>query len=260
MVDIDLDMTALIERGDILELGFRASVERLHDEVAFLEDDALLLAVKDAPLPEKRPRMIHFLPDLSEEPEDVEQRLEVLRSTFPHVWIHGGCPEWEQKHGVLEHVDSRALFTSRREPGDVPEVATITYDQETPVEGILADLHALAHRRRLVGVILLPAGVGDQVLSPATTWGSRDMALLSAARIVLPRVHVRASWGALGWKLAQAAIAFGVDEVAGWGLEERLAYGTRFRPACTVEHEEAEAGIKESGRIPRELSRCDWAC
>lgn len=257
---IDLDMASLIEKGDILELGFRASMERLHDEVAFLEDAALFLATREAPWPAVKPRVIHLLPDLEEDPDLLRGRLKALREAFPGVWIHGGSPAWVARHGALEGLDSLALFTSRPEPGERPEVATIVYAQDTPVETILGDLHALEGRRRLVSCVLLPAGVGDQVLSPATTWGSRDMALLAAARLILPRCHIRGSWGALGWKMAQAAIAFGVDEIACWGLEERLAYGTRFRTACTVEHEEAEAGIQEAGRIPRELSRCDWAC
>lgn len=259
-VETDLDLATMVEQGDILELGFRASLERLHDEVAFLEDEALFLATRESPMPQAPPRMIHFLPDREETPAQVHDRLVALRQAFPDVWIHGGDPGWSERHGVLVGVDSRALFTARPEPGDRPEVATVVYGQETPVQSLLAELRQLSVRKRLVGLVLLPEGVGDQVLSPATTWGSRDMALLSVARLLMPRCHVRASWGALGWKLAQASIAFGADELACWGLEERLAYGTRCRPASQVEHEEAEAGVTESGRIPREMTRCDWAC
>ncbi len=243
-VELDYVLAPLIEQGDILELGRRASMARLHDEVGFLEDEALFLALPDAPLPAVAPRVIHLMPG-------AEDRLPALRQAFPEAWVHGPVG--------LDGLDSVALLNSRPECSGKPEVATLTYDQTTPVESLLADLQSLAGRKWLVSCVLLPAGVGDQVLSPATTWGSRDVALLSAARLLL-RGHVRASWGALGWKLAQASIAFGTDELAGWGLEEHLTYGGRFRPAAQVSHEEAEAGILEAGRIPRALTRCDWAC
>lgn len=244
MLELDFDLASLIKQGDILELGRRASLARLHDEVGFLEDEALFLALPDAPVPEVAPRVIHLAPG-------AEPRLPSLRQAFPNAWVHGPAG--------LDGADSVALLGERPPCSGMPEVATLNYDQTTPVESLLADMQSLARRKWLVGCVLLPAGVGDQVLSPATTWGSRDVALLSAARLLL-RCHVRASWGALGWKLAQASIAFGTDEVAGWGLEEQLTYGGRFRPAAQVSHEEAEAGILEAGRIPRALTRCDWAC
>ncbi|GMU55935.1 MAG: hypothetical protein AMXMBFR33_50810 [Candidatus Xenobia bacterium] len=243
-LELDLDLAPLIEQGDILELGRRASMARMHDEVGFLEDEALFLALPDAPLPAVAPRVIHLMPGS-------ETRLPSLRQAFPEAWVHGPAG--------LDGLDSVALLGQRPECSGMPEVATLTYDQTTPVESLLADLQSLARRKWLVSCVLLPEGVGDQVLSPATTWGSRDVALLSAARLLL-RCHVRASWGALGWKLAQASIAFGTDELAGWGLEEQLTYAGRFRPAAQVSHEEAEAGILEAGRIPRAVTRCDWAC
>ncbi|MEW6277591.1 MAG: hypothetical protein AB1758_03130 [Candidatus Eremiobacterota bacterium] len=236
------ELEALVAEGDLLELGVRASRARTHDGVGFLEDGAVLLARPGVELPERPPwpRMIHLASD------SAEYLLE-LRARYPGVWVHGpaGLP-----------VDSLALFTSREPQERLPEVATVLYDQESSV---LDDLERLARRPRLVGVVLLPAAVGDQVLvEGATTWGNRDVSLLAAARILLPHCHVRASWGALGWKLAQPAVAFGADELAGWGLEEHLAY-PRARPASGVGRAEVEAGIREAGRIPVEVSRCDWA-
>ena len=108
----------------------------------------------------------------------------------------------------------------------------------------------------------MPASVGDLVLlSDLTTDGLRDISVLIRSRLCAPEsARVRASWAALGWKMAQSSLAFGADQLAGWGLEEFLAYTQRLRPSSTVGREEALAGVKEAGRTPQEVHSCNSDC
>ena len=74
--------------------------------------------------------------------------------------------------------------------------------------------------------------------------------VVSVLRHFLPaEVRVRASWAALGWKVAQMALIHGADELAGWSVAESVAYSTRVRAAARVETDEVKCGVEEAGKV-----------
>lgn len=231
-------------------------------EVAYLEEGAVGLVTDQAKdLPEGF-RVLHCAPERA-------LQLDSLRKLYPTAWIHAAPPP----EGALGELAADSLCwwtgpveeplpdTERMLSSHLPVVASFQYGPESTPEQIVERLWQLRECARLATVVPLPAGVGDLILvRGATTDGDLDVAVLAAARLVLPKVHVRSSWAALGWKLAQVGLIFGADEVAGWGVEEQLAYTGRLRPASRVERDEVEAGIREANRLPLEMTRCDWAC
>ena len=226
----------------------------------YREDGAVALVVGEQETFPETARCVHFHPAKDE--GDPAARLTKLKARG--LPVHGLSPGWIGRHGVLP-VDSLSVFTGslddRNEPAaegwrkclnlGLPYVATIVYgprDNETQLAERLAHLHGAA------SVVLLPREAGDQLLGEESTDGVQDARFLALARRSLPEsVRVRASWAALGWKMAQATVAYGADELAGWGLEEVLTYGKKVRPAATVRAEEARAGIEEAGREPVEF-------
>jgi 2-iminoacetate synthase ThiH len=74
--------------------------------------------------------------------------------------------------------------------------------------------------------------------------------VVSVLRHFLPaEVRVRASWAALGWKVAQMALVHGADELAGWSVAESVAYSARVRAAARVETDEVKCGVEEAGKV-----------
>lgn len=259
------DLEAFLRGGDVLDLGSRAARSRTSRRAGFREDGAVLLACPDGErLPTEPPagaarrspseiREVHLLPGVAAAD---------LRARYPGAWIHGA----EDREGV----DSLAVMTglADAEGGDwehllerpLPKVAAALYGPQTSPEALAARLDRLRRAENLGTVVWLPAHPGDRLYLPdQTTDGTADAVLLAVTRLALgPRVRVRASWAAYGWRLAQVALTFGADEVAGWGLEEELSWGRALEPAAVVSREEAEAGIAEALREPVEVRGCAW--
>lgn len=228
--------------------------------VRYRPDGAVALVLgTDEAFPEGA-RCVHFHPARDE--ADPAARLASLRERG--LPIHGLSPGWVRRHGLLP-VDSLSVFTGSLSQGPepaaegwqaclelgVPYVATILYG---PRDSEAALTERLGLLQGASSVVLLPREAGDQLLGEECTDGVQDARFLALARRTLPAsVRVRASWAALGWKMAQATLAFGADELAGWGLEEALAYGKKVRPAATVGAAEVRAGIEEAGREPVEF-------
>lgn len=258
-------LTALLREGDLLDLGARAAAARVSSRAGYREDGAVLLVGPDGErLPTEPPsgsarrkasdvREVHLLPGGG---------VGDLRDRYPGAWIHAAQP--------VEGIDSLGVMTgpAEVEEGDwnrllelpVPKVAAALYGPQTPPEALAARLERLRSVANLRTVVWLPVHPGDMLFLPdRTTDGTADTVLLAATRLALPPgVRVRASWAAYGWKMGQFALTFGVDEVAGWGLEEELAWGREPDPAAVVSREEAEAGIAEALREPVEVRGCAW--
>ncbi len=236
-----------LERRDVLALGLEAGRVRQSDKVGFLEDEAVLLAMEEHHGERESPRLVHLLGG------DAGQ----IRKRYPGVWVHG------LGEGDL---DSLSYFSGElgqpplpAPQPDKPVVACFTYTPDFSAESLLQRLEFLRALPRLVSVVPLPALPGDRVpVRGVTTEGTDDAAVLAVTRIVLPRVHVRSSWAAFGWKVAQVGLAFGADELAGWGAEEQQAYSSRTRPASVVDRQEVLLGIKEAMFEAVEVGRCDW--
>lgn len=131
-----------------------------------------------------------------------------------------------------------------------PVTAVLIYAPEVGPAALEQAVNALKEMPNLVGVVPLPAGAGDRIPLPGlTTGGSTDMMVISVLRYLLPaHVRVRSCWAALGWKVAQAALAYGADEIAGWTAAETLAYTGRVRAASRVERQELNEGLDEARR------------
>ncbi len=100
----------------------------------------------------------------------------------------------------------------------------------------------------LASLTWLPASVGDRIILPeATTHGFLDMALPGITGLIIPDIPVRVSWGTLGWKIGQIALAFNCQILEGWGVLEQLFYGDRSRPASVVLEQEFRQGVQEAG-------------
>jgi 2-iminoacetate synthase ThiH len=129
-----------------------------------------------------------------------------------------------------------------------PLTAVLVYAPELTAQALEQAVEALGKVQRLVSVVPLPAGAGDRIPLPGlTTGGTTDVMAISALRILLPaETRVRASWAALGWKVAQVALAYGADEIAGWTAAETLAYTGRVRAASRVERQELNEGLEEA--------------
>ncbi len=87
---------------------------------------------------------------------------------------------------------------------------------------------------------------------PPTT-GFTDLKTLAIGRLMLDNFdHVKAFWIMLGIKLAQVSLWFGVDDIDGTVVEERITHaaGAETPQALTVK--ELERLIVEAGRVPVE--------
>lgn len=201
-------------------------------------------------------------------PESAQQSFELFQSALEQARQHHRqaeiagfgplrLPVAERLHGLDRGVVLAGRFEAVFEPStELPELAALTLPLTavllvTPLATPTAleqAAEALLQLPSLVSVVPLPAGAGDRIPLPGlTTSGSLDAMVISALRLLLPpAVRVRASWAALGWKVAQVALAYGADELAGWTAAETLAYTGRVRAASRVERQELDEGIAEA--------------
>ena len=255
----------------LFDLGRQARLRR-HGKVWLRADGSVVLlpSTPDWGKLDVKVSEVHLHPKKGESLSQVLEQLAELRVRYPQAHFHGFSPGWLQRQGlsVIEDLkaaglDSFCWFTGELEGqptaaasgweqcADLPiaKVASLVYGPEVGAEALQARVQALASAEQIVP---LPRAVGDLVVIPgATTDGTRDIEVLSRCRAVAPpEQRVRASWGALGFKLAQSSLAFGADALGGWGLEEQLAYSGRMRPADLIGWDEARAGALEAGMEP----------
>jgi len=89
-------------------------------------------------------------------------------------------------------------------------------------------------------------------LSGETT-GIYDLKILAVARLMLDNFpHIRAFWLAIGQKLAQVSLNFGVDDLDGTVMEEEIFHSAGSHATQMVPKESFIKMIKEVGRIPIE--------
>lgn len=89
-------------------------------------------------------------------------------------------------------------------------------------------------------------------LSGETT-GIYDLKILAVARLMLDNFpHIRAFWMAIGQKLAQVSLHFGVDDLDGTVMEEEIFHSAGSHSTHMVPKESFIKMIKEAGRIPIE--------
>ena len=87
----------------------------------------------------------------------------------------------------------------------------------------------------------------------AYTTGIDDLKELAVARLMLDNFpHIKAFWIMIGLKLAQVSLSFGVDDIDGTVVEEKITHSAGARTGQFVSREELMAIIKEAGREPVE--------
>jgi aminodeoxyfutalosine synthase len=136
--------------------------------------------------------------------------------------------------------------------------ATMLYGHvETPAE--LAD-HMLRLRElqdetggfnAFIPLSFQPANTGLSELPGPT--GIDDLRMLAAGRLVLDNFrHIKAFWINVGLKLAQVSLLFGVNDLDGTVVEEKISHAAGVDTAQALSKAELVRVIRAAGRIPVE--------
>jgi aminodeoxyfutalosine synthase len=136
--------------------------------------------------------------------------------------------------------------------------ATMLYGHlETPIERIR---HLLALRRLqdetggFMSFIPLAFHSANTYLKelPRTT-ASLDLKTLAISRLVLDNFpHIKAFWVMLGVKLSQVSLSFGVDDIDGTVIQEKITHSAGADTPEELSVEEIVRLIEEAGRVPVE--------
>jgi aminodeoxyfutalosine synthase len=77
--------------------------------------------------------------------------------------------------------------------------------------------------------------------------------MLAVSRLVLDNFpHIKAFWIMLGIKLAQLSLLFGVDDLDGTVVEEKITHSAGAETAQSITREELLRLISSTGRVPVE--------
>ncbi len=83
--------------------------------------------------------------------------------------------------------------------------------------------------------------------------GIDDLKVLAVARLLLDNFdHIKAFWIMIGPKLAQVSLAFGVDDLDGTVVEEKIAHDAGAATGQYISRQEIIGLIKAAGRVPVE--------
>jgi aminodeoxyfutalosine synthase len=86
-----------------------------------------------------------------------------------------------------------------------------------------------------------------------STTGYDDLKNLAVARLMLDNFpHIKSFWIMIGPKLAQISLSFGVDDIDGTVIEERITHSAGATTAQGMSRPELVHLIREAGRIPVE--------
>lgn len=87
---------------------------------------------------------------------------------------------------------------------------------------------------------------------PATT-GFDDLKTLAIGRLMLDNIpHIKAFWIMVGLKIAQISTAFGVDDIDGTVVEERITHMAGATTPEALSKDDLVGMIRECGRVPVE--------
>lgn len=90
-------------------------------------------------------------------------------------------------------------------------------------------------------------------LNLSRTTGYDDIKVLAVARLMLDNFdHIKAYWIMIGPKLAQVSLAFGVDDIDGTVVEEKITHSAGADTGQSMTKAELVNMIKAAGRIPAE--------
>ncbi|PKM81739.1 MAG: aminofutalosine synthase MqnE [Firmicutes bacterium HGW-Firmicutes-14] len=98
-----------------------------------------------------------------------------------------------------------------------------------------------------------PKNTGLEGMNISRTTGYEDLKNLAVARLMLDNFdHIKAYWVMIGSKLAQVSLAFGVDDIDGTIVEEKITHAAGGDTAQALTRTEMVSMIKAAGRIPAE--------
>ncbi len=98
-----------------------------------------------------------------------------------------------------------------------------------------------------------PKNTGLEGKGLGRTTGYEDLKVLAVARLMLDNFdHIKAFWIMIGPKLAQVSLAFGVDDIDGTVVEERITHAAGADTGQSLTKHELVKMIKAAGRIPAE--------
>jgi aminodeoxyfutalosine synthase len=95
--------------------------------------------------------------------------------------------------------------------------------------------------------------LNTKVEKKGLTTGFDDLKTLAISRIFLDNFdHIKAFWIMLGEKIAQVSLNFGVDDIDGTIVEEKITHAAGAQTGEEMSKEELINLIKEAGKIPVE--------
>lgn len=277
MTESDWKSLFVQQRGTELTLLARRLGKLSGPPLRALADDEIVLTggalaaarTSDKGREPELPVCVVVTPENGELPEEFEQRLAAARKQYPEAELAGFGPKGWSARGELtldRHVVKLGVAAENFQKDDAWErrlldcpaarlTLVLVYSPSVTPDALEAAVAQISDWKRVGSVTCLPLGAGDRIPLPGvTTSGPLDMAVISSVRLLVPaEVRVRASWAALGWKVAQLAPLYGASELMGWSAAECVAYTGRVRAAARVEKAELEAGLAEAG-----VSRCHW--
>ncbi len=85
------------------------------------------------------------------------------------------------------------------------------------------------------------------------TTGVEDLKALAAARLYLDNFrHVKSFWIMVGPKIAQISLSFGVDDIDGTVVEERITHAAGAQAGMEMSVDELVTMIRQAGKVPVE--------
>lgn len=98
-----------------------------------------------------------------------------------------------------------------------------------------------------------PQNTGIEDMVQTRTTGYEDLKVLAISRLMLDNFdHIKAYWVMIGPKLAQVSLAFGVDDLDGTVVEERITHAAGGDTAQALTKRQLVEMVKAAGRIPVE--------
>ena len=89
----------------------------------------------------------------------------------------------------------------------------------------------------------------EGTMGVGNTTGFEDLKMLAISRILLDNFdHIKTSWTMLGQKLAQVSLAFGVDDLDGTVVEERIIYSAEAETSQVMSKRALIHMIQKAGR------------
>lgn len=98
-----------------------------------------------------------------------------------------------------------------------------------------------------------PKNTGLEEMKLPRTTGFEDLKVLAVARLMLDNFdHIKAFWIMIGPKMAQVSLAFGVDDLDGTVMEERITHAAGADSGQSLTRAELVNMVKAAGRKPIE--------